>query len=393
MKITIIGASTPGLFAAYLLAQMGANVEVYERSGSLDFPPRTLIVTGKISDVLGFTPEDAILNQVRSAELFSKSRSAKVQFSRPDLIVERGKLVVLLARMAEKAGARIILKRRFLTFSSTNQGVFVTFRDLESGEDRVAQTDVLIGADGAFSAVARGGSHNGHFHTALLQARVRMPDHVDRHTYQVWFSPSRTKYFYWLIPESDETAAVGLISDDARQAGSSLKAFLREQSLEPIEYQAAMVPMHRFEYSAKVSEISRRVFLIGDAAGQVKVTTVGGVVTGLRGARAVVEAILNGSKTGREIGELKRELDLHLLVRRLLDGFTDADYDTLIDFLNGELKQVLSERTRDELSKMYLKLIASQPRLIMLGAKALLRVKSQISKTKISGRRTQFNID
>jgi hypothetical protein len=117
------------------------------------------------------------------------------------------------------------------------------------------------------------------------------------------------------------------------------------------------------------------------------------VVTGLRGARAVVEAILNGSKTGREIGELKRELDLHLLVRRLLDGFTDADYDTLIDFLNGELKQVLSERTRDELSKMYLKLIASQPRLIMLGAKALLRVKSQISKTKISGRRTQFNID
>jgi flavin-dependent dehydrogenase len=374
MKITIIGASTPGLFAAYLLAQTGADVEVYERSGSLNSTPRTLIVTGKISDVLGFIPEDAILNEVSYAELFSKSRSARVEFSRPDLIVERGKLVELLAQRAKDAGARIILKRRFLNYFSTTEGVSVTFRNLESGENSEAQTDILIGADGAFSAVARRGSHNGHYHTALLQARVRMPEQVDPHTYRVWFDPSRTKYFYWLIPESDETAAVGLIAVDARQAGSSLRAFLQEQKLEPIEYQAAMVPMHKFEYSAKVAEISRGVFLIGDAAGQVKVTTVGGVVTGLRGARAVVEAILNGSRTGKEIGELKRELDLHLLVRRLLDGFNDQDYDTLIDFIDGELKNVLSEQTRDELSKMYLKIIASQPRLIMLGAKALLRV-------------------
>ncbi len=373
MKITIIGASTPGLFAAYLLAKAGADVEVFERSGALDFLPRTLIVTGKISDVLGFVPQEAILNEVRYVELFSRSRSARVELSRPDLIVEREKLVVLLARMAEEAGARIILKRRFRTFVSAGEGVVVSFRDLDAGEDGQARTDVLIGADGAFSAVGRAASHNGHFQTALLQARVRMPEQVNRHTYRVWFDASRTKYFYWLIPESDETAAVGLIADDARQAGDGLKAFLREQGMEPIGYQAAMAPMHKFEYAARVTEVSRKVFLIGDAAAQVKVTTVGGVVTGLRGARAVVEAILNGSNNGKESGRLKRELDLHLLVRRLLDGFTDADYDTLIDFLNGNLKEVLSERTRDELSQMYLKLIASQPRLVMLGAKALLR--------------------
>ncbi len=373
MRIIIIGASTPGLFAAYLLSKAGFEVEVYERSGALDSLPRTLIVTGKISDVLGFVPEEVIVNEVRSVELFSKSRSAKLGLSRPDLIIERERLVILLARMAEGAGARIILKRRFLTFTSTSQGVVVAFRDLETGEEKRARADALIGADGTFSAVARAASHNGHFHTALLQARVRLPEDVDHHTYQVWFDPGRTKYFYWLIPESDETAAVGVIADDARQAGGGLKAFLREQGLAAIEYQAAMVPMHKFEYSARVAEVSRKVFLIGDAAAQVKVTTVGGVVTGLRGARAVVEAIQSGGNAGKEIGGLKRELDLHLLVRRLLDGFTDDDYDALIDFLNGELKQVLSEQTRDELSQMYLKLIASQPRLVMLGIKALLR--------------------
>ncbi|MBO0721478.1 MAG: hypothetical protein J2P41_11690, partial [Blastocatellia bacterium] len=236
-----------------------------------------------------------------------------------------------------------------------------------------ARADILIGADGVFSGVARAAAENGHFHTALLQARVRMTGEISRDTYRVWFDPSRTKYFYWLIPESDETAAVGLIADDARQAGSSLKSFLLEQGMKPIDYQASMVPLHKFRYSARLNEVSRKVFLIGDAAAQVKVTTVGGVVTGLRGARAAAEAILSGRKAGKESSRLKRELDLHLLVRRTLDGFDDMDYDMLLDYMNGDLTEVISHQTRDDLSRMYLDLVLTQPKLLMLGARALLR--------------------
>src|SRR5262245_29237602 len=312
MKIIIIGASTPGLFAASLLSNAGADVEVYERSSTLDFAPRTLIVTEKISEVLGFVPKEVILNEVRYVELFSKSRATTVELARPDLIIERQKLLLLLARMAEEAGAKIFLGRRFLSFTSSSngggnggKGVNVVFRDSSARTDRQAQADVLIGADGVFSGVARSASHNGHFQTALLQARVRINNEIDRDTYRVWFDPARTKYFYWLIPESDEIAAVGLIADDARQAGGALKSFLSEQGMEPIDYQASMVPMHKFQYFSRVNEISRNVFLIGDAAAQVKVTTVGGVVTGLRGERAVDEAILNGRKTGKEDSKIE----------------------------------------------------------------------------------------
>jgi flavin-dependent dehydrogenase len=373
MKIIIVGASTPGLFAAFLLARGGVDVEVYERSGTLDFAPRTLIVTGKLSDVLGFDPKEVILNEVKNVELFSKSRSTRVNLARPDLIIERQKLLILLARMAEGAGAKIFLGRRFLNFNSTGKGVDVFYRDSETGSERQMRTDILIGADGAFSGVARAASHNGHSQTALLQARVLMNSEINRDTYRVWFDRARTKYFFWLIPESDETAAVGLIADDARQAGNSLKSFLLEQGLEPIDYQASMVPMHKFQYSARLTEVRQKVFLIGDAAAQVKVTTVGGVVTGLRGARAVAEAILNGNKTGKEVGKLKRELDLHLLVRRLLDGFNDLDYDMLLDLMDGELANVLSNQTRDDLARMYLDLVSSQPKLLMMGARAFLR--------------------
>jgi flavin-dependent dehydrogenase len=117
MKIIIIGASTPGLFAASLLSKAGADVEVYERSGALDFAPRTLIVTEKISEVLGFVPEEVILNEVKYVELFSRSRATTVELARPDLIIERQKLLLLLARMAEEAGAKIFLGRRFLSFT------------------------------------------------------------------------------------------------------------------------------------------------------------------------------------------------------------------------------------------------------------------------------------
>src|SRR5262245_50566234 len=234
MKIIIIGASTTGLYAASLLSKAGADVEVYERSGALDFAPRTYIVTDKINEVLGFVPEEVILNEVKYVELFSRSRSTTVELARPDLIIERQKLLLLLTRMAEQAGAKIFLGRRFQSFTSSSKGVSVVYRDSSACAEKQTQADVLIGADGVFSGVARAASHNGHFQTALLQARVRMNNEVNRNTYRVWFDPARTKYFYWLIPESDEKAAVGLIADDARHAGSSLKLFLQEQGLKAI---------------------------------------------------------------------------------------------------------------------------------------------------------------
>lgn len=373
MKVVIAGASTSGLFAAYLLAKAGIEVEVYERAGVLDPAVRTLIVTDKIYEVMGFVPHEIILNEVKHIDLFSKSRSSRMELDRPDLIIAREKLILMLARMSEEAGVKISLRRRFLSFVSGQNGVAVSYKDLETGEDKRETADYLIGADGVYSAVAKAASYNGHLQTALLQARIKLPKDVSRDTYQVWFDRERTKYFYWLIPESEDIAAVGLIADDARQAGGSLKSFLAERGWQPLEYQSSKVPMHKYEYSARVKEVSPRVFLVGDSTAQVKVTTVGGVVTGFRGVRAVVEAILQGRSIGKESRGLKRELDLHLLVRKVLDGFSDDDYDLLIDFIEGQLKHVLATVTRDDLAMMYLRLVASQPRLVMMSAKGLLR--------------------
>ena len=66
-------------------------------------------------------------------------------------------------------------------------------------------------------------------------------------------------------------------------------------------------------------------------------------------------------------------LTLFLLMRHILNRFNNENYDELMTLLKGGLKEVLEEWTRDELSRSFWKLISKEPRLITLGAKAILR--------------------
>ena len=373
MKVVIVGGSTCGLFAAYLLAKGGAEVEVYERMNALGSPSRTLIVTGKLNEVLGFVPEEAITNHVEYLELFSEARSARVALGCPDLVIERGKLIGLLAQMAATSGARIILQHKFQAYAKSGKKILIRFRDLGSGKERQASAHILVGADGTASDVSFAGSRNGHHRAALLQARVDIPDFFREDTCKVWFIAHQTKYFFWLIPESKHVAAVGLIAEDGDRAKASLMTFLHSQGLEPFEFQSALVPLHRFEYRGKDLDPNRNVFLVGDAAAQVKTTTVGGLVTGLYGVRALANSILKGKNYRQELSKLRLELNLHSLIRHVLNRFNNQNYDELITMLQGGLKEVIEKWPRDELSRFFMRMIWKEPRLITLGGKALLR--------------------
>jgi flavin-dependent dehydrogenase len=113
------------------------------------------------------------------------------------------------------------------------------------------------------------------------------------------------------------------------------------------------------------------VYLVGDAAGHVKVTTVGGIVTGFRGALGVTEAILNGGSSGK-LHALRRELNTHLLIRKLIHGFTQAHYSHLVDLLNARARKDLEAHTRDEPSSLLFRICLHQPRLLLLGLRALM---------------------
>jgi flavin-dependent dehydrogenase len=190
-------------------------------------------------------------------------------------------------------------------------------------------------------------------------------------TVRVWFVPQDTPYFYWLIPESSLRGALGVIGESGPETQRCLEQFLEKRKLDPIEFQGARIPVYKRWIPVRRKLGRGSVYLVGDAAAQVKVSTVGGIVTGFRGALGVAEAILNGGAS-RELRTLRRELDFHRLLRRSLHHFQQADYSHLVDLLNDPAKKALGECSRDEAWKMLWRVCLRQPRLLLAGLRGLL---------------------
>ena len=369
--VTVVGGSAAGLFTASLLARRGVPVRVFERIETLEPAARTLIVTHRMRSLLGDAAERSIVNEIRRFELFTDGRSANVTLKHPDLIIERRSLIQGLAEEAQQAGASVALGHRFHAFHPNGRGLILELEHCASGRREEVHSDTIVGGDGASSRVARAAGWSPLETVPLVQAIVSLPKDMPPDTARVWFVPQDTPYFYWLIPESPTRGALGLIGENGPDTRRHLERFLEKRKLDPIEFQGARIPVYKGWVPVRRQVGNGSVYVVGDAAGQVKVTTVGGIVTGFRGALGVAEAILYGGASA-ELRSLRRELNLHLLLRRSLHDFQQSDYSRLVDLLNTPAIQSLGDYSRDEAWKILWRICLKQPRLLLLGLRGLL---------------------
>lgn len=372
--VVIVGASIAGLFAAQLLAQRNIPVEVCERAEQLAPRARTLIVTPELQSVLGFSPASATLNKVHTLELCTSTRTVPIPLREPDLIVERAQLVRMLADRAEQAGACVKLSQDFTGLASDGARTVVQLRHRGADQTSSVAARAVIGADGVRSRLARSLAQTRRPAVTVIQARVATPRRADPGVGKVWFLPRETQYFYWMCPESPQFAAVGLVDANPREARAKLDRFLANQGMEPLEYQSALIPLYTPNPRPAVRADHADVMFIGDAAGQVKVTTIGGTVSGLLGARAAVRAIASGGRYVDELRGIERELRLHWRIRGLMNRFRENEYDVLLQLLGGKVGQLLSVHNRDRMAQAVWPILAVQPRLSLLAAQVMLRV-------------------
>jgi len=378
-SVAVVGGSAAGLFTASLLARQGVPVRVFERIETLEPEERTLIVTNRMLALLGSAAQKSVVNEIRHFELFTDGRAATVTLKHPDLIIERRTLIQGLAEEAQRSGASIELGRRFHTLHPNGRGLVLEIDRCDDGNREEVRADTIVGGDGASSRVAHAAGWAPLETVPLVQAIVPLPKDMSPDTARVWFVPQDTPYFYWLIPESPTRGALGLIGVTGPETRLHLEKFLEKRKLDPIEFQGARIPLYKKWVPVRRQVGRGSVYLVGDAAGQVKVTTVGGIVTGFRGALGVVQAIVDGSFS--ELHTLRRELDLHLLLRRSLHDFQQADYSRLVDLLNDPAKQSLAEYSRDEAWKILWRVCLSQPRLVLLGLRGLLSRSRSLRQT------------
>ncbi|HWX38328.1 MAG TPA: NAD(P)/FAD-dependent oxidoreductase [Candidatus Sulfotelmatobacter sp.] len=380
-QVAVIGGSASGFFTASLLARAGCAVELLERSDQFDPTPRTLIVTNHMRSILGRVGDRSVVNEIRKFELFTDGRSAQVPLNKPDLIIERSRLIRDLAEDAQGHGAKVSFGNRFVGLQSNGNGLRVGVERTPEAHLEELHADVVVGADGALSRVAQSAGWPRQATVPLVQAIVRVPADMSPNTVRVWFVPDDTPYFYWLIPESNERAVLGLIGEDGQETRHCLERFMEKRGFTPLGYQGARIPVYERWTPVERRVGAGRVFLVGDAAGQVKVSTVGGIVTGFRGAIGVSESIVNGGES-RELRSLRRELDLHLLIRKTIHQFKQADYSRLVDLMNDSTRRSLSQYTRDEASRVLWNIALSQPRLLLLALRGLLSGGSILPKNR-----------
>lgn len=367
----VIGASTAGLYLARELASVGKRVALFEQHNELNHARRTYIITTALYRFLDDIPGDLIENEISTMQVHTRSARVEIPLKNPDLVMERGRLIQHLYRQAREAGVEFYLGHRFQGFEVIQGKTRLVLA--RNGSILEAAADVVVGADGVASQVARKADLSIPEQVPLIQAEINLPEGWNpRHT-RVWFDAQSTPYFYWLIPESDQQAVVGLIGNPGQDVRKALDEFMKIRGYTPLAYQAGKAALHAPSLVPHRKWGDTDIYLVGDAAGHVKVTTVGGTVTGLWGARAAARSLSGEGSYVQETRSLNRELDIHWLIRGMLHRMDDAGYDRLVDAVQEPVKRFLGRYDRDEMAFQFWKLIFLQPKFIPLGLRLLLR--------------------
>ena len=148
MKVLIVGAGPIGCYTARLLNKFdkSIDVEIVEEHQEIGRPIHCAGLVSKqvFSDSLIPLDGKTIINNIDGAEIFFDSESFQIKRKSIAVVIDREKFDSSLGR-----GTKILSNTRFIGAEREKNGYLI---ETDKGEH---YTDILIGADGANSAVRR----------------------------------------------------------------------------------------------------------------------------------------------------------------------------------------------------------------------------------------------
>jgi geranylgeranyl reductase family protein len=360
--ITIIGTGPAGSYTAYLLAKAGKDVTLIEEHDTIGSPVQcTGIVTHSIEKFFKL-PKDVVANRCSKVVVVSKNKSITANVD--EIVMWRNRFDQFVADMAEKAGAKILTGTKFISLSKNS----IAVKGKSSGKIKEMKTDTIIGADGPSSPVARAANipHNNRFYIGM-QAKVKLKMPADE--FETHFGGDFPEFFGWVVPESEDTVRLGLGA--VHNAQPLFYKFLEKMTgkREILCWESGIIPI----YNPQQQLQRGNVYLIGDAATQVKATTGGGIIPSLKAAHTLTDCIINKKNYHTHFKiESGKELWLHLKLRMFLNKFKDEDYDKLLKLMSKEnVQRILKKYDRDTPIPLLLNLAIKEPRFFSFAAVAL----------------------
>ena len=332
--VLIAGGSISGLLAAREIAAGGLSVLVLEDDPEIGTPEHCggLVSVAGIRN-LGAVPDAHTVenNKISRAKITSPTRCFEISAEKQKVIVlDRRAFDKQIAFQAQKNGAEIRVKCSMRSFAKDSLEYVV-----KTSEGSISCT-YFVDARGVSSIIHR--NREGVLQSA--QYEIYAP-WIERDTIEVAFDSQRYPgFFAWIIPTGQGTGKVG-VAGRRINAANALQSYIDSKGRYSIVrkiYASIWVngPLENFVYD--------RVMVVGDAAGQSKPTTAGGIYScgmgGVLAGRAIVEEAAAGSKSGMPLlltqyeknwsSMFKSEFDKMLLARRFMERLDNKAIDDLV---------------------------------------------------------------
>jgi len=336
--VVIAGGSIAGLLCAREIAKKGHSVLVLEEDDEIGTPEHCGgLVSISGLDELGIIPfRKTFEHFIESAEIFSPGGSSFSIESKKQKVAEinRRDLDKQIALQAKKNGAEIWVRASFKGI--TSDGV-------KTSEGNI-KCKIIVDARGVSALINK--DRTGILSSAQYEV---FADWIKKGKVEVYFDQKKFPgFFAWIIPSSDGVGKAGVAGRGINVA-DALNDFLKSKGkhvtirkiFAPIWIKG---PIDKF--------VSNNVVIVGDAAGQSKPTTAGGIFSCGMGGILAGKAISKFLETGnqKDLNEYQKiwrhkfgkEFQKQLLARKILERLDNETIDKLFDSITPEILNEIS---------------------------------------------------
>jgi geranylgeranyl reductase family protein len=362
-EVVVIGAGPAGSLAARQLARKGVSVHLLEEHAEVGRPVHCAGLIG-IEGLRnnGIVPHSNVVLQRVRRSVFHAPSGAQLLLAKSEphaFVLHRDLLDHQLAQEAEDAGVTLQLKTRVMRVWRERNEMRLTIE--RKGKKDELRTLFVVNAEGINAQLMKP------FKLPRPKRRYMLPAlqyevsnvSLPTDTVHLFFNSKLAKNFFaWVIPLDEHHARVGLATAN-KQAPEALAKFMQTCHLTSgakIENRYGGIV-----YSGGPSSktVTQRFVNIGDAAGQTKATTGGGVVAGgacaIMAASYIHQALQDGHYNHGKLRQYERtwkrswgrQLQLMTLLRRLVNTLDNQELDQLFSSLQHSKARQLIEQEGD----------------------------------------------
>ena len=337
--VVIAGGSIAGLFCAREIASRKHSVLVLEEDFEIGTPEHCggLVSTSALED-LGIIPHSKTFDHlIESAQVFAPNGKSFTIDSKKQKVAEvnRRELDKQIALQAQRNGAEIRVRTSFQKL--TDDGV-------KTSEGEV-KCKIVVDARGVSSLINK--DREGILSSAQFEIYA---DWIKKGKVEVHFDQEKYPgFFAWVIPSGDGTGKVG-VAGKGITATEVLSEFLSKKGnystirkiFAPIWIKG---PIQKFT--------SDKIVTIGDAAGQSKPTTAGGIFScgmgGILAGKAIANYLETGRKSDLEEYQTKwqkkfgKEFEKQLFARKILERLDNQTINKLFESVTPKITKEISQ--------------------------------------------------